>query len=808
MGLKNMAEVLEEVVARVLGDCLAEGYITKIADDLIIGGDSVQELLSNWEAVLKRLSDNNLSLSPEKTIICPATINVIGWIWKQGRLEVDQHRINPLTTCPKPSKVKQMRSFIGAVRAFSRCYQGYSKYLAKLEDEVAGKESSEKIIWTDELGSAFSNVQSMLRNPTALTLPHPNDQLVVISDGSNSPASVGSTLYVSRDDKLFPAGFFSAKLKKNQIMWLACEIEAVGISLSINAFSNFIRESKHQTKFLTDSKACVEAFEKMSKGGFSLSPRISSFLLNLNAINVSIHHTAGANIKLTDFSSRNPIQCQDSSCQVCRFIKDHMDIAVHQITAEEVEKGDIKMPFYNKASWKIAQQSDQDLNRVYAQLKSGTRPGRKERDIKAVRRYFQVASISTDGVLIHRRKNLYGSDFELIIIPQNLAPGLISALHLHLCHPTKGQMKRVWNRYFFAINSDTLIDDCTHSCSLCSSLKKLPRELFQQSTSSIPNVIGKSFSADVIRREKQKLLILIDIFSSFIVGLIIPNEQRETLQQALIQLSSNYKHVDGCSVKVDSAPGFKALRNDTLLESIGIKLDFGRVKNKNKIPVVDKAIQDLEGEIKRLAPEGGAISTGTLAIAISHLNDRIRSNGLSAKEVILKRDSVTNDSLTFKNEELQSFKYQKRLQNHPHSEKSKARGGAVATDAIISEGDIIHVKDDGTKHKARDFYLVTNVDHENSEAQIQKFAGSRLGKKYVVKFNEVYLASVPSSNMNQNRNKDSNYDDDDDDGVSLLNETEEPLDEIPEQELRKSTRNRKTPEWLATKEIQRIPMEK
>ena len=35
-GLRNMAEYLEELVARVFGDFLAESWLMKIADDLVI----------------------------------------------------------------------------------------------------------------------------------------------------------------------------------------------------------------------------------------------------------------------------------------------------------------------------------------------------------------------------------------------------------------------------------------------------------------------------------------------------------------------------------------------------------------------------------------------------------------------------------------------------------------------------------------------------------------------------------------------------------------------------------------------------
>ena len=119
-----------------------------------------------------------------------------------------------LTVCQRPVKVKQMRYFIGVVRAFSRCFPEYSEYLSKLEDAVAGKESAEIIDCSDDLITTFSQVQNTLRNPKVLTLPHPNDQLILISDGCNSPPSMGSTLYVKLCDKLLVAGFFQCKAQK------------------------------------------------------------------------------------------------------------------------------------------------------------------------------------------------------------------------------------------------------------------------------------------------------------------------------------------------------------------------------------------------------------------------------------------------------------------------------------------------------------------------------------------------------------------------------------------------------------------
>ena len=156
------------------------------------------------------------------------------------------------------------------------------------------------------------------------------------------------------------------------------------------------------------------------------------------------------------------------------------------------------------------------------------------------------------------------------------------------------------------------------------------------------------------------------------------NEQDETLEQFLIQLTADYKHKGGCIIRVENAPGFSALQKSLLLGSLGITLEFGRIKNKNQNPSVDRIIQEVEQEIIRIVPNGGPISAST-AIAISNANNRIRSNGPSSKEVLTKRDSVNNHPLTFEDKALSNLKYEERLKNRSYSQASKARGKPKAS---------------------------------------------------------------------------------------------------------------------------------
>ena len=52
---------------------------------------------------------------------------------------------------------------------------------------------------------------------------------------------------------------------------------------------------------------------------------------------------------------------------------------------------------------------------------------------------------------------------------------------------------------------------------------------------------------------------------------------------------------------------------------------------------------------------------------------------------------------------------------------------------MVEIGDIVHVKSEGSKPRARDFYLVTSVDYESSMAFLQKLIGTQFrNKKYQV----------------------------------------------------------------------------
>ena len=727
MGMPGSETALEELMCRVLGDLLVEGVVVKLADDLYCGADTPDALLHNWSRVLQALAVNGLHLSPSKTIVCPKTTTILGWIWSEGTLRASPHRMTTLSTCSPPTTVKGMRSFIGAYKMLARVLPGCASYLSSLDDSIAGLKSQDRIHWKDGLHDSFTRAQSAIQSSRTITLPRPSDQVWIVTDGSVKRHGLGATMYVTRGQQLFVAGFFSAKLHGRQVSWLPCEVEALSIAAATKHFSPYIIQSHHPVCILTDSKPCVQSYEKLCRGEFSTSPRVFTFLTTVSRFQVSIRHLAGSANVPADFASRNAPPCHEPKCQVCSFITQMEGAAVQRNTVAEVLSGHSRMPFTSRNAWGRIQTECADLRRTHAHLKQGTRPSKKMTAIRDVKRYLQVATIASDGLLVVRQQRAFQPQQERIIVPRNVLPGILTALHLQLSHPTPHQLRQVVSRYFYALDLDAAIQQVTLGCHSCLSLRNTPSAAVPQSTSDPPSVVGVSFAADVIKRARQLIFVIRETVTSYTSSILIPDERRDSLRDALLQLCPPLRPLEGppAVVRTDSAPGFAALRHDDLLHKHGITIELGHVKNVNKNPVAEKAIRELEDELLREDPHGGAVTPLALALATTRLNSRLRASGLSARELWTQRDQFTSQQIPIRDNEIIMDQHNRRLASHGPSIKSKAPTRPPPLPNLdIHVGDLVYLRADRSKMHSRPRYLVCAV--EGGWCNIRKFVGSQL----------------------------------------------------------------------------------
>ncbi|CAH1263916.1 NOTCH1 [Branchiostoma lanceolatum] len=599
MGMPGSETALEELMSRTLGDLLMRGMVAKIADDLYCGGNTYEELLTNWSAVLTALQNCDLRLSPSKTIICPAKTTILGWHWDQGKISASHHTLCTLSTTPPPPSVTALRSFIGSYKALSRVIPGTSVLLGPLDDMVAGRSSSDMIQWTDDQLSVFRKAQQGLKSHQAVVLPRPDDDLWLVTDAAVRPTGIGATLFIRRDNNTRVAGFFSCKLKKYQRQWLPCELEALAITSALKHFKPYLIQTTMPAFILTDSKPCVEAVEKLRRGEFSYSPRVSTFLAAVSQFPITVKHISGKYNLSTDFASRHPLDCADSHCQICSFVHALSEEPVVN-TATVSPDTDLNNPIYtSRSAWSTIQSSCPSLRRVFAHLKQGTRPSKKETHIRDIKSYLAKATITTDGLLVVPNRDMFGMTRDRIIVPRNVVHGLTTAIHLKLGHPSQHQLKAVMSRYFYALGMDTVIQKVTAACDQCAALKchiPVPPTF---TTQPPPQTILATFAADVMKRARQNILVVRACSTSYTSTQIVPDETSTALRDGLITLCAPLCPLDGppAVIRCDPAPGFQALTQDTWLAENHLQIEIGEFKNINKNPVAERAIEEMREEL-------------------------------------------------------------------------------------------------------------------------------------------------------------------------------------------------------------------
>ena len=753
-GLLGMDAITDELTDKLLGDLVLAGKVVKLADNVYFGAETISGLHEIFHEIMSRCSKATLRIKPSKIHLNIANADILGLHWNRGTLTPSTHKLDPLAHCEKPKTVKGMRSFLGAVRFNEICLD--SKELSnatELLDELtpASRAGKEVIEWNENLEAAFEKVQNICKNPQTNFVPKRGDSLFLVGDAAPSHGpGIGTKLVIQRQgsNKLLPSFNHGMRMKGNMKQWSACEVESYQLNQAIKKFKPFIRFVGTKTTALMDSRASVLAVQRLEKGQPSTSRRLQDLLANISAENIQVLHISAKLpsplLQYVDFASRNPINCLNKKCTICEEmtapdVTFFGEAFINVVNIEEVQK----IPHVSVPMWKDIQTSSQDLKRAAALMESGKVPHKKEKRTNDISKYLRYCTLNKDGLVVAKNEDkaqpFLVKKQERIVIPREFAFTYTAVLHRKFNHPNKTQMLRMFNRRFYMLNAEEVISRVTESCEYpCRAMKQLPKETFEFQVETKPTVAGKYFNADVLQESGQKILVLRENLTSYTEAMFISNEQKQTLREAIIILCAKLRSNHDIIVRVDAQSSFKALKQDTVLNDETIHLEIGSAKNKNKNSVAEKAIREIREEIVKLSPHGGKISETVLAKAVRNLNFRVRHTGCSARELWLKRDQESGEPLEFDDKQVSDVQYQMRLKSHNSSAKYQSRGAPKVEFPKLRIGDMIYIKSDVSKNKARDPYVVLNFVPNKNEIDVQKLNKSK-NKRNIIR---VHLQNV------------------------------------------------------------------
>ena len=765
-GLRNASEHGYELLNRVFGDMESDGRLARIADSLYPAGDTYEELADSYEEALRRADLCGLHFKPGKVIICPREAVLFGWKLTGTEWKPTTHTTSALVVAKPPSTVNGLRSFLGSFKQFAECVPKYAVVLHELEQLVGGRASAERIQWTDDNLRKFEQAKLAAADVSGVHVPKPDDQLHTYSDYSEDGRAVGGRLEIIRiidgqEVKLL-GGYFSVILDKFKQHWAPCEAEAAGIRLVLLHFEPFIRESRHTTIHYTDNMPTVQAWKRLMQGKFSSSSRISTFLINLSSMSVEVRYRPGKLMTSTDYTSRHPVECTATTkCQICSFAKQVQaegdGAAKVRLLFKDVLEGRAIMPYIQLKSWLGVQLNDWAHTNLRRLVSIGQHPDSKKTkgDYTVLKKLYNLYQsgdllIRPDGLVMIKARDGYFNGY-VVSVPHNMFPGIAFSLHVKLGHPSKGQLTNLMSRYFYSYGGPRIIHMVVDNCVQCRSVQQVPA-VFAEDTTEQVEALGTNFAIDVMERHGQKIFLAREKLSQHTWLELIPDQTVPSLRQAIVKTVLPWAHNNGARVRCDGATALQSLANSaeeegSVFRQYKIVLDVGRVHNPNKNAIAENAIKEAEKEILRHKPDQKVLTPEDIVVVAKMMNERIRNRGVASKEILTRRDLITNQPKNIKDDNLRQDQFEKRIEHNHRSQQRRSQDDHLqkTDDILFHIGDIVYVKSQKSKNNAREQFII--VGFPEDMVKVQKLH-TRLGAKtYILYRYEIMHANAASDQL-------------------------------------------------------------
>ena len=438
-GLKNAPSCFQRVMDIILAglkwsECLV--YL----DDIIVFGESLEEMLARLSSVFDRIRAHGLTLKASKCVFAADKVVFLGHTIDRDGIKLDPAKVRAIEMFKRPENVTELKSFLGLSSYYRKFVEHFSQIVKPLTN-LTKKEVP--FVWGEEQEEAFKLCKSKLISFPVLTHFNPNCELKIRTDACGY--GIGATILQKEGAHFKPLAYASRALTKSEMFYTISEKECLAVIYGIEKFKQYLG-SKH---FEIETDHCALCWLS-SKA--KLPPRLHRYALLLQEYNYSIKYRSGSSCGDVDCLSRYPVdppvECQD--------ITDKLVLANMSSSSE---KG-------NLIDLKAKQERDIIWGDIISKLLGNNNADRKEMLDKG---YF------IDEVGILKLKSIGDVDDKgKVCLPQELIGPILYALHDDVTSGHLGVFKtvsRVRERYFWPGLKDD-VEKYVRTCADCQMRKK------------------------------------------------------------------------------------------------------------------------------------------------------------------------------------------------------------------------------------------------------------------------------------------------------------------------------------------------
>ena len=157
-------------------------FVVVYLDDIVIYSNTLEEHVDHLRKVFQLLRQNELYVKKEKCSFALGEVGFLGHRIRDGKLMMEEGKIKAIQEWDPPTKVPQLRSFLGLVNYYRRFINGYSARAAPLTDLL---KKGKAWTWDEKCQQAYEDLKKAVTEEPVLALPDHTKVFEVHTDASD-----------------------------------------------------------------------------------------------------------------------------------------------------------------------------------------------------------------------------------------------------------------------------------------------------------------------------------------------------------------------------------------------------------------------------------------------------------------------------------------------------------------------------------------------------------------------------------------------------------------------------------------------
>ena len=185
--------------------------------------------------VLLRLKENNVTLNFDKCLFKVTSFSFLGVLIDEKGISPDPGKVEAITQFQAPSKVSEVRRFLGMFNQVSKFVPNVSQETTPIRTLL---QKERAFVWGPEQEECFQRLKKLLVSSVVLGHYDPKKETRIETDAS--AFGVGCVMFQRHDNEWRPVAYASRSITETESRWGVIEKEMLAICFACSRFRDFL----------------------------------------------------------------------------------------------------------------------------------------------------------------------------------------------------------------------------------------------------------------------------------------------------------------------------------------------------------------------------------------------------------------------------------------------------------------------------------------------------------------------------------------------------------------------------------------